>query len=437
MKKNHRKAIMKIAKVMVLAVLVGGISIGLGGLASGGETIRFLAAADPYYEGLKKLVPEFEKETGIKVIIEGYEYGIMGSKLRLDLATGTAIYDVDAVDSPWAPEFGDAKYLLDLGPFLERDAEEVNAQDIVALDLGEWQGVQYAIPLATYVWLVHYRDDLFKDYGIDVPRTWDEYYDTAEKLTLDRNGDGKVDFWGTALKGFAGHNPEWWESFLYTNGARFFRDLQKGDYYPLFDSTEVRKATDLWYSFREFSPPDTGNWSIFDVTDALITDRVAMIGMWDWAYGFINDPEKSKVIGKIKSTTSMVAKGIDAPPTLTAPWLIAINKDSKNPEAAWKFVKWATSGETQLKLALGEYLAPNRMSQLADPALQKKVPVIGAMYEALGAGYFYEPYMPKTAELVAEVITVRLNAMLTGTNSVDEGLRLMQQEALELLGFEK
>jgi len=432
---------MKIARVMVLAMLVGAISIGLSGIARGGETIRVINCADPFHYGLLELVPEFEKETGIKVIMEGYAFETYYTKSTLDCATHTTLYDALAVDCTVTVEYSDAGYLEDLGPFIERDAEEVDAADLVAFGIGEWKGVQYTIPLASYAWILHYRNDLFETYGLKVPRTWDEYYDVAKKLTLDRNGDGKIDFWGTTIEGSL-TNPETtqqvWETFLFTHGGRYFRDLAKGDYYPLFDSKEAREATETWYSLFEFSPPESVRYGHFDAIDAVCTDRVGMIGMWGvYASGLYNDPEKSKVVGKVKAATSVIKEGIGIGPTMTGPWLLGINKDSKHKEAAWKYIKWATSPEIQLKLGLGEYMGPARMSVLKDPVLQKKVPVIKSVYEALEAGYWFEPFMPQYKELGTEIIAVRLNEILTGINTLEKGLELMQQDALKLLGFKK
>ena len=47
--------------------------------------------------------------------------------------------------------------------------------------------------------MVLYYNDMFEEAGPEVPKTWDEWKDAAEKLTKDTDGDGEPDIYGKYL----------------------------------------------------------------------------------------------------------------------------------------------------------------------------------------------------------------------------------------------
>jgi multiple sugar transport system substrate-binding protein len=46
-----------------------------------------------------------------------------------------------------------------------------------------------------------YRKDLFEKYGVSLPKTYEEVKEVAKQLTLDTDGDGKIDLYGTCFWG--------------------------------------------------------------------------------------------------------------------------------------------------------------------------------------------------------------------------------------------
>ena len=53
--------------------------------------------------------------------------------------------------------------------------------------------------------MVYYNKNLFDAAGIAYPTadwTWDDFTEDAKALTLDTNGDGKMDQWGTISNGW-------------------------------------------------------------------------------------------------------------------------------------------------------------------------------------------------------------------------------------------
>jgi len=81
--------------------------------------------------------------------------------------------------------------------------------------------------------------------------------------------------------------------------------------------------------------------------------------------GSINDPKTSKAVGKIGVLD--VPAGAAGSKSTVLSWGLAISSFSKNKDAAWKFVQWATSPKTQLELTKAG-IAPPRTSVSQDPA---------------------------------------------------------------------
>ncbi len=85
----------------------------------------------------------------------------------------------------------------------------------------QWQGQTWSLPFGTNNVGLFYRPSLFKAAGItELPKTWTELKQVAQKLTRDTNGDGKIDQHGILLPLGRG---EWtvftWLPFMWSGGG--------------------------------------------------------------------------------------------------------------------------------------------------------------------------------------------------------------------------
>ena len=76
-------------------------------------------------------------------------------------------------------------------------------------------------------------------------------------------------------------------------------------------------------------------------------------------------PVEPAIIGKWGASDCPSEDGTLGP--WVAPWMIGINNDSPNKDAAWEFIKWVLSDEIQKKLAATGTTPPCRFSLLKDP----------------------------------------------------------------------
>lgn len=95
------------------------------------------------------------------------------------------------------------------------------------LDMYRFDGSLYAVPTGVSTSLLFYNKDYFDKAGIDYPTdqwTWNDYISAAEKLTMDTDGDGKTDVWGTADLNAQMGSDLGFKKYLYERGGKLWSD---------------------------------------------------------------------------------------------------------------------------------------------------------------------------------------------------------------------
>src|ERR1041385_3913760 len=127
-------------------------------------TLHALMEDVPETTIIEGMLPEFEKETGIKVDFQKLVYSEMHDKLVTQLTGQSSFYNVLEVDFLWAGEFPEAGWLADLQPFVEKSGFDLKPFIPAMLDLvGNHKGTLYMIPMHNYSMGLIYRTDLMKD----------------------------------------------------------------------------------------------------------------------------------------------------------------------------------------------------------------------------------------------------------------------------------
>ncbi|GGE26222.1 sugar ABC transporter substrate-binding protein [Pullulanibacillus camelliae] len=157
------------------------------------KTITVWAMGD---EGklLKKLVPGFEKEEGIKVKIQSLPWDSAHDKLLTAVASGKGP-DVIQMGTSWMPEFADAGALLDLSKYM-KDHPDFNEDNFFpgAVESMKYDGKVYGIPWYVEARVLYYRKDLLQNVGYnEPPKTWDELVDAGKKLAARNDKDYGLD----------------------------------------------------------------------------------------------------------------------------------------------------------------------------------------------------------------------------------------------------
>jgi ABC-type glycerol-3-phosphate transport system substrate-binding protein len=398
------------------------------------ETIRLLMETVPDTRYIQELLPEFEKETGIKVEIEAISYIDMHSKLIPQLIAPQGSYDAIVVDFYWVGEFTKAGWLMPLDDLVAKDGIDTGVYVPKLMDLvGRVDGTLYMLPFYNYSMAVIYRKDLLEDpaeqaefkakHGMDlrVPATWDEYWKQVEFFTRDSDADGKRDLFGTVIQGQRGDCISMqWSNYLYSQGGRY----NDADWNPTLNNEAGIKAMQYYRDAVEnYSPPGSEAFCFDEAFNVMAQGKAYSFVTFNILYAGFDDPSASSVVGKV---------GIAPNPGggLNGGWGWAIPNSSPNKEAAWRFIKWAEAYETAKKRALLGG-APTQSRIFTDPDVVAKRPYYPVLGEILAGAQDF-PVFTYTTELVEEMGR-ELNLAATGEKDIKEAMDAAAEKFKKLL----
>lgn len=103
------------------------------------------------------------------------------SKFQNVLAAGSGIPDVVQLEFTAMPQFALAgNAIIDFNEYGLAESEELFAPAF--WEAANYQGALYGLPQDAGPMVMFYREDIFTQYGLTVPETWDEYIEAARAL---------------------------------------------------------------------------------------------------------------------------------------------------------------------------------------------------------------------------------------------------------------
>jgi ABC-type glycerol-3-phosphate transport system substrate-binding protein len=198
---------------------------------------------------------------------------------------------------------------------------------------------QYFLPSSWYWWAVYYRKDIFEQYGLAAPETWEEFLQVCE--TLKANGVTPITI-GTKYRWTA---AAWFDYLnMRVNGPEFHIDLMLGK--ESYDDPRVLKVfTDYWAPLIENSyfveDPAAYSWS--EAIPFMLNGEAAMYLMGDFLRDSYPDEDEVNLdFFRFPIIDPAVPIGEDAP---TDGFFIAAN--AQHPEEAKLFLAFLGSVEAQ------------------------------------------------------------------------------------------
>jgi multiple sugar transport system substrate-binding protein len=353
---------------------------------SGGAAGELTLAVNSGVEGdaLKQAARDYQALSGVHINIAEFPYDNLFEKELIDLTAGTGAYDLIMLDDPWFPRFATERLLTDLSPLYKKRGQTGPDDDFVpsSIALGKHpyeSGDLYALPYVGNSQLFFYRNDLFEKHNLKAPATWDDVLAAAK--TIDEReqqgapGGGPIR--GYVMRAARGNSavadfmPIFW-SF----GAEMFDTAGR----PVVNSQEGINALKFMVELGKYAPSGYASFNATEVSAHLLQGTAAMSINWPaWITAF-DDPSKSKVTGKMSFGVMPGAKS--AGRAEIGNWLIAIPRASRNADAAFEFLVWATAAEQMKKSALAGN-PPTRRSVFKDPELLTRFPAYPAQLRSL------------------------------------------------------
>lgn len=359
------------------------------GARAGQTTIRYWYHIDnPDNNYVPGLVAKFEAlNPDIKVQAELIPWSSYYDNLHTSIIGGNA------------PDCGEVK-LMAMPQLLEMEALEPLDNYIAAWDgrddiLDElWDkmvaadGKTYLLPLQYIVSYLYIRQDLFDKYNVKIPTNRDEFLEAAKALTLDTDGDGRIDIYGYGFRGGKA-GQEHWGVFCMPNA----RDLTTEQ---LMDPHTVENNQFVIDMFRKHKvmPPSAPNDGFIEIITAF---RKGLTAMTIQHIGSAVMIERD--LGDKATAVMVPACGKNGERwTNFGDEENAIFAQSKNKDAAWKWISFLATGEYNRIWCEGASQLPVSKSASRTWTAHKQR-FLDATLESLPFAYSL-PLKPETQEFV-------------------------------------
>lgn len=391
-----------------------------------GTTLVVNFPAHPHFNAVRKILGEFTKETGIKVEVDQLQYLKMREKQTLELTKRKGDYDLIAyvvfskADYVFADQLENlAKYFMD--PKLadpKYDAKDLVTGYVENIGIAGGQkgylpgptGSLFGIPYGSETSVLGYRKDIFEKHGLKVPKTYDEFLKLACEIPKLEPGMG-----GVSSRAASGHQAS--HAFLLhlaPLGGRVLDD----NWNPIINNEAGVKAAKALKTIVDCGPEGAKSFAFGEALNSFLQGKTAMYLDTTVVAGQINDPKRSKVVGKVDWALHPmgVRRG-----SQTGGFGIGIPKNAQNKKAAFLLMQWLTSkkGDKLVAMAGGN---PSRFSTHADPEVNAKFPHMKVFGEALKhADPDWRPIIPVWGKINADLGTT-LSKVLTENLDPKEAL---------------
>jgi ABC-type sugar transport system permease subunit/ABC-type glycerol-3-phosphate transport system substrate-binding protein len=342
---------------------------------SGGFAIPRKDSTDPWSRANRAVIEDFQKKhpeirlevaTGLDVQGPANESGLLMA------VAGGLSPDVMYVNFRQLENFQKQGFLYPLDEFIAQDPHVMDKihpgiRRVIAIG-----GHVYTYPYQQFVQALYYRKDLFRDAGLDPnkpPRTWDEFYDYAKKLTVPDKGQ-----WGFGFAAEPQGTSWWWVNFLWQAGGEVERQLPDGRWVAAFNTPEGVMALSFYKKLV------TDEWTLPGGRKqkgvALRTSNIwrdfiekGKLGMW---FQYQSDVVANHSTANISPALIGIAPMPHGPTGKTGNELnasmfgiSALQKDPRVRAAAWEFIKYMGSDEADrvrtkayVEAGLGQFVSP-------------------------------------------------------------------------------
>ncbi|NLE77478.1 MAG: sugar ABC transporter substrate-binding protein [Chloroflexi bacterium] len=278
-------------------------------------------------------------------------------RMLADMQAGAAP-DVFQASGPFFPILAQKGYALDLRPFIEADLDQATIYDWDPAQyhaLATKSGVQFGVPKYHGALALYYNKDLFDIYEVDYPdASWDyaDYQEAMRRLTDDRDGDNRVDLWGSMLDvswdRLQVHVNAWGGHFVHPNdpslclmcepeaiaALEWVYQRMRRDGIMATALDVQKRSTRQAFTRKLVAMVEDGSWALKDI----LTEA-------DFRVGIAPMPA-----GPARRVTLATTDGF------------GIYAGTKHPEAAWELVKFLISRDYGRAMARASFLQPARAS---------------------------------------------------------------------------
>ncbi len=331
-------------------------------------TISMMMWGDPAeLDVWNQIVADFHQvNPNITVKVEVSDWDSYWTKLKTLLSAGTPP-DVFAMDAPLYLDYQSRGVLLNLQPYLDKNPGMLDGVYPQTLQAYKTPDGMYGLPRDFQTIVLFYNKDMFDAAKVAYPTanwTYDDLRNAAKSLTI-TGSDGK-----TTQYGF--YSDLWDMELIWSEGIwAYGGDVINADHTKtLLGDPKARDAWQLFHDmmFVDKSWPDSTTAGEYG-GDPFLAGVAAMTTIGHWAIPGYAD-------AKFKWDIAPMPKGPAGQATSVNSAGFVVGKASKNPDAAFEFLKYVLSEPAQKRLAELGFACPVLKSVAeSDAFLKQKTPI--------------------------------------------------------------
>jgi multiple sugar transport system substrate-binding protein len=424
-----RRVVLTVGGGLTLAAFLAacGVSGGggtTGGAGSGKGTIRALVMKQAGYseEDIRKMTGSFQAANpDIKVTLDFVAYEALHDKTVAAAPAGT--YDVVLIDVIWPAEFGTKKIIADVSSKWPASWKQQMLGGAVATP--QYQSHFYGVPWILDTKYLFFNATHLAKAKVDASQldTWDGVLKAARALKANgvtkypliwswQQAEALICDYATLLGAFGG-------TFLDGSGK------------PAFQNGGGVQALEFMHqSITDGLTNPTSTQSLEeDVRRVFSAGQASMAMNWTYMFGMANDPKQSQVPGQVE--VLQTPSGPGGRPGVNGSMALALSAESKNQDAAWKYITYLTSQPVQNNFALSSL--PVWKSSYDDPAVVKTNPAVVKQAKKQLTDLILRPQV-KSYNAISQVLQTEIQNALLGKKSAQQALNDAADKTTPLLG---
>lgn len=346
-------------------------------------------------------------------------------KLSIMLAGGDTADIISVKDIPGYAGMVNRKQLEPLMPRIKKDKVDLKAYSGITDDITVG-GELYALPFRSDFWVLYYNKDLFDKAKVAYPTndmTWDQYAALAKKVSA---GFGTDRVYGS-------HYHTWRSTVQLPTVQDGKNQVIAKDYSFMKPYYEMVLKMQADKTVIDFASLKVGN---VHYSGVFYNNQVAMLPMGSW---FISTIMAKKKTGEANMNWGIVKYphpvGVKAGTTAGTITSIAVNKSSKQKDAAWNFVKFFSGSEGARILAqVGNLPAIRNQDVVKILTDREGFPTDAASREALNTTTVrLEMPMHEKVAVIERILNEEHELIMSTSRTVDQGLANMTRRVNEVL----
>jgi multiple sugar transport system substrate-binding protein len=325
----------------------------------------------------------------------------------------------------WVPEFADH-----LTPFVDDLPSEL-IDDLPESSFGTvtWDGKRLGVIFTLSLLTLFYNTEHLELAGLSAPpTTWDELIGYSEALTRDGRFGWVLNY--GAPEGIGGVTS-YWMVFLQQAGGKMYDD----NGLPAFNNEAGVSALQLMMDLMPYTDPGSISYvGINDATNVLTAGQASMMMNWPFMWVPAQDPETSKIVGKVQTAVLPAGPAGTASIDGTDAYTIAAN--SPNPELTRSLIEFYLDKEVQKRQVIDTGWLPIRLSVLNDPEVQAVATNAATVLEQARAPYdsFVTPDYNEVTDTMGREIQKALQGSQTAAETLDISEQLVTDIVRKRLG---